>query len=364
MKLAKFSNVARSFLSTASSKHTSLTPKVMENDKIVYADIGGTGERKGIIRDNLEHIELLIFEPGSSPKAIDGVTIYKTGLWSGNAKLKLNILRNHEASTVYQINEDLMSRYGIGILHDKIKQAEIDVHSLDHIVSAPPDFIKIDVEGAEFEILRGSKESLKSCLGIFVEISFKSRYIDAPKYFDTMKLIENAGFEMYDIYPEYWKRATRFSDQNTNHEIAWANVLYLRPGEDVIAMMRDQKANAVSIARKYLLILKMYQFNSSALAFLQEARSESLVSEEFLAIAENWLNKSGGSYTQYLRWFLVGTLIQILWPIAIFHSPMRVNLKILSTMLFGAVFHGITVRICSARYKGLVVSPNDPSSII
>lgn len=38
----------------------------MGNDKVVYADIGGTGERKGIIRENLEHIELLIFEPGAT----------------------------------------------------------------------------------------------------------------------------------------------------------------------------------------------------------------------------------------------------------------------------------------------------------
>lgn len=336
----------------------------MGNDKVVYADIGGTGERKGIIRENLEHIELLIFEPGATPEPMAGVTIHRTGLWSSHAQLKLNVLRNHEASTIYQINETLMGRYSIGSLHDTMGQVNIEVHPLDDVVGTSPDFIKIDVEGAEFEILKGAKKCLDSCLGIFIEISFKDRYTNAPKYFETMKMIENAGFEMYDIYPEYWKRAPTFPTHKTNHEVVWANVLYIRPGEDVISMMRDHPTKALSIARKYLMILKMYQFNSSALAFFEEVRKEKLVPEDFLVTVKDWLNKSGGSNAQILRWFLTGVFIQTLWLIAIFHGPTREKLKILSTMLFGAFFHAITVRICGARYKGLVVSPNDPSSMI
>ena len=112
------------------------------------------------------------------------------------------------------------------------------------------------------------------------------------------------------------------------------------------------------------MILKMYQFNSSALAFFEEVRKEKLVPEEFLVKVKDRLNKLGGSNVQILRWFLTGEFIQTLWLIAIFQGPTREKLRILSTMLFGALFHAITVRICSVRHKGLVVSPNDPSSMI
>ena len=42
------------------------------------------------------------------------------------------------------------------------------------------DFLKVDVEGADLEVIKGGERSLIDCLGIKIEVQFKERNIGSP----------------------------------------------------------------------------------------------------------------------------------------------------------------------------------------
>ncbi|MGN7614615.1 FkbM family methyltransferase, partial [Magnetococcales bacterium HHB-1] len=63
---------------------------------------------------------------------------------------------------------------------------------------APADFIKLDVEGAEWDVLHGGKESLASALGVCFETYFKD-VAKQPVFSKIDQLLSPLGFELFDL---------------------------------------------------------------------------------------------------------------------------------------------------------------------
>ena len=76
------------------------------------------------------------------------------------------------------------------ILKKKIK---LKVNSLDNIENFKPDFIKLDTQGSELEILKGSKKNLNECIGLEVEVEFQKMYEN-----------QNLFNEVFDFLKKKW----------------------------------------------------------------------------------------------------------------------------------------------------------------
>jgi FkbM family methyltransferase len=61
------------------------------------------------------------------------------------------------------------------------------------------DFIKLDVQGAELEILAGGKKLLKNVVGMEVEVEFIPLYIDQPLFADLDIFIRGEGFSFFNF---------------------------------------------------------------------------------------------------------------------------------------------------------------------
>ena len=68
------------------------------------------------------------------------------------------------------------------------------------------DFLKIDAEGCEVPILRGTGSYLKRCFGIEIEVIFADMRINIPKFADIDILLKENDFDLFDIQRFYWKR--------------------------------------------------------------------------------------------------------------------------------------------------------------
>ena len=59
-----------------------------------------------------------------------------------------------------------------------MKTTKVEVTELDNLVDIhnQPHFIKLDIQGAELEVLKGGIKTLEGVLGLEVEVNFKEIY--------------------------------------------------------------------------------------------------------------------------------------------------------------------------------------------
>ncbi|WP_198266397.1 FkbM family methyltransferase [sulfur-oxidizing endosymbiont of Gigantopelta aegis] len=150
-------------------------------------------------------------------------TIVPYALWNKNEKIKLNISSNFQSSSVFEFDKH-QDYYPNIVYTDAI---EMDAFRLDSFISladsplpfADFDFINLDTQGAEFAILEGLGEYIKSpsLMGIYVEVNRETLYKDIPLIDELDRFLEGHGF-------------IRLQTAWTN--AGWGDALYVRKIEN------------------------------------------------------------------------------------------------------------------------------------
>lgn len=83
----------------------------------------------------------------------------------------------------------------------------VKTKTLDSIIEtnnlAKPNFIKLDVQGAELDILEGAKKSLEQCFLIYMECPVLEYNIDSPKFNDYIKFMDGIDFIPLQILEQH-----------------------------------------------------------------------------------------------------------------------------------------------------------------
>ena len=66
------------------------------------------------------------------------------------------------------------------------------------------DFIKLNVQGAELDILKAGGKSVDSALGILLEVAFVESYRDRPMFSDVDEFLRGAGFVFFDLLAHHY----------------------------------------------------------------------------------------------------------------------------------------------------------------
>jgi len=66
--------------------------------------------------------------------------------------------------------------------------------------------LKLDVQGAELEVLKGAAETLRRCQVVQVEVSFRKVYENAPLAHDIIVFFAHQGFRIFDIAAVYKRK--------------------------------------------------------------------------------------------------------------------------------------------------------------
>jgi FkbM family methyltransferase len=75
------------------------------------------------------------------------------------------------------------------------------MHSLDTLLEGFPiiQFLKIDVQGAELDVLRGAGSTLKGVEVLIVEVSVLNYNKGSPLAIEVLSYLRDVGFEIFDI---------------------------------------------------------------------------------------------------------------------------------------------------------------------
>tara|TARA_B110000438_G_scaffold303413_1_gene364776 strand:- start:4387 stop:5361 length:975 start_codon:yes stop_codon:yes gene_type:complete len=172
-----------------SEDHTTFIDGILKNVKLIALDVGAQG---GFFNSNLfakkynKFFEPILVEPISSEAEKLTKQNYKVidkGLWSSNSKKKLYILGKRSGSSsmykpskkgfnLYNFKKNDFSKFDIS------KEVDIDCSTIDESLNKLDikhlDFLKIDTQGSEFEILKG--------IGIYLPLLMKIEVQVIPMY--------------------------------------------------------------------------------------------------------------------------------------------------------------------------------------
>ncbi|MBW4442531.1 MAG: FkbM family methyltransferase [Plectolyngbya sp. WJT66-NPBG17] len=141
-------------------------------------------------------------------------------------------------SSLYPPNEPLISRFN-GFEHSMKPNftIEIETTTIDEFCARENvqfDFLQVDVQGADLDVLKGASEVLKNyLLGVLVEVEFIPLYHQQPLFTDIDLFLRNHNLTLFDLITDNpWCRVTRscspFRAATRAGQLTWADACYLR----------------------------------------------------------------------------------------------------------------------------------------
>lgn len=164
------------------------------------------------------------------------IEVLAFALWGSCRDLTLSINRSAGTSSIFKPNRDFLDQFPESERFDILRQLPTSAVSLDHLEArellTPPDFAKIDIQGAELEVLRGGKALLRNNLvGLEVEVAFSEMYEKQPLFRHIDEFVQDElGLALWDLRGSYWRyKIKSFIGGSKKGQFIFGDALYLMP---------------------------------------------------------------------------------------------------------------------------------------
>ncbi len=181
-----------------------------------------------------------------------------------SGKEMFHLCRTGGTSSFYPPNDLFLKRFPQANRFDVLETREVAIDTLDNVLAGvnvrAVDFIKIDVQGSERNVLEGSHKTISGAFGVEIEVEFSELYKGQPLFSDVDCLLRDSGYVLFGLKPYYWKR-TDLPCKCTG-QIVFADALYLK---DPIALDQVPGNPAAALAicilyRKFDYALELARF--------------------------------------------------------------------------------------------------------
>lgn len=160
--------------------------------------------------------KVLAFEPNPDAETelsrlnFENLTVYNMGLWSSQTQLDFYSIANADSGSLRGISTFLEHTYQNRQTRHPEENIDVHKHSglqvidLDSLNLQDVDFIKIDVEGSELEVLKGAEQTLARCKPTLqIEISYTENGVDTT-HAAVEQFLHSLGYEAgFGYNPDY-----------------------------------------------------------------------------------------------------------------------------------------------------------------
>ena len=194
-----------------------------------------------------------------------------------------------------------------------VDSAEVETTDLDTFVKQQGldyvDFMKLDVEGAELEVLRGAGEALTdSLLGLNVEVWFQADRVGRPLFSDINDHLGALGFVLFDLRElNRWRRRTlagqSYESWIGSGQLMYGNALYLRDLPAVVSEGTNPNLPGIAFI-KLASLAEVFCYQDFALEVLQagaELGLEGLSDTRLIEDLQNQAPASSGGWRAAVR---------------------------------------------------------------
>ena len=224
-------------------------------------------------------------------------------LWSEESELTLNINHSPGTSSVFDANQAFLQQFADNTRFNAKNKIKINTKTIDGLVSqgglTTIDFIKIDVQGAELDILKGGVNYLKNNLvGLESEVEFSSMYENQPLFSELEIFVrKELGLELWDIRKTYWKYKQKQYKNPTKGRLIFGDALFLRPISTLDTWLSNMDKN---IAKEKLVMLIIttiaYGYLDYTNTVLQASLTHHYLTDDDRAIFTQYIDKLHKSF--------------------------------------------------------------------
>lgn len=225
-------------------------------------DIGAAGE----IKENWKQFEPILDYVGIEPdienyqkiqknkNTCKSYKIFNEALWDSKTRLNLNITKKRTNSSILEPNFSILNNFPDPERFTILEKKKINLSPLDDLKIENIDFIKIDTQGSELNILNGCSETIKNVMGFEIEVSFIKIYKDQPLFSDVNDFMIKNNYQFMGFSDQIsWKRNEADVGKN---QLIFADAIFLRPLKEILKYENDINEQLF----KYSLICLSYNF--------------------------------------------------------------------------------------------------------
>jgi len=146
--------------------------------------------------------DYILFEPRDKEldpyKDCSNVKNHNIGLYSEKTTKTLYVTQKGQCSSLYEPDmEELKKHDNNPKRFNVVKTVELDLVRLDSIIPSGTviDYLKIDTQGSELDILKGAGELLRTTKMIECEVEFVPLYKQQPLFEDVERYLKIYGFK-------------------------------------------------------------------------------------------------------------------------------------------------------------------------
>jgi len=259
---------------TIKKKNKKKFGELLQNLRLTLIDVGASidiiNRWKNISKKNLNYV---LFEPNKKEVAkleqknnnYDKYKVFQTALSSKKHTIRLNITKGIYQSSILKPNYKILDKYPDVNRYKILNKLKIEANPLDKYKIKNSDFIKIDVQGYNYEVLLGAKNTLKKCLGLEVEVEFVELYKKQKLFGDLCEFLKSQNMYFIDFIDLVrWER-DKFVN---NGQCVFGNALFLKLPEKIISKNEIEVRKYIAICLLYKqfdlirVILKNYRFGN------------------------------------------------------------------------------------------------------
>lgn len=261
-----------------------LIQKIVGSEHISLLDVGAangvydrwTAFQKYIdyfaVEPDLRSSDNLLYSDSESP--YNSQTLIKRALWHSSGEVTLNLCRKPMASSIYTPNRKFNDLFQDPERHDIVDKIKIECMTLDEVsnqIGKSFDVIKLDVQGAELDVLKGATKSLSSVIAIDIEVELCELYLGQPLFDQIFSFLRQAGLEFIDFTFIYRWSPDQF---NGLGQSTFADALFMLAPEKIAASNTEQ---AIS---KFAVIAAIYERGDLLLRLATALDNSTIISHE------------------------------------------------------------------------------------
>lgn len=188
-------------------------------------------------------------------------------MFRGNTSFSIQLLSAYEAQNVkyYKARQGCNtgnSVYKENSVHfDEGKFEVVDLRpvTLDSAIAEmgfnEVNLIKIDVQGAELDVLHGAHTTLQKTEFVLLEVQLINYNHQAPVFFDVLRYMDDIGFTAYDIVELHYQRCGALGE---------ADILFVRKNSSFLNLYTSREKASLNLHKRFS-ITKQQSFFSKVL---------------------------------------------------------------------------------------------------